>query len=294
MTALWKSRLLAAAMVAAAIAPALLIIGCEDDSSGSSAAPAAPVVLEAGRTLLGGGWVNDWCWVPEDLLRGQIHAMAQAGWDAYIIEMGGAARWDGHSEEEARAVIAECYPVLVDMLADEGMVLLNSVQNDNSGEGKFSDRSPPLSAQAEFSAWLVNLVAAVARPDVVMVQPVAETKTAAGFALEDLCAAVLTNFTLVNNAGSRPDQTPSWAAYDATHPWSIETINGEDLVVGDTSPFIIEVDGDGDMAGWTSPDQVRRAYAACRAAGALFFGLYLFDAGEVPAIDYDTIRGVPE
>lgn len=290
---LFRSRIAAAIMALSAVAPAAWIVGCEDHGSGGTAsAPLERVALESGRTLIGAGWVNDWCWVPSGLLREQVRAMADAGWDAYLIEMGVAARWNGHTEEEVRKVIAERYPELVDMLADEGMILLNSIQNDNAGEGKFDDRSPPLSEQTEFSDWLVGLVAAVGRPDVVMVQPVAETKTDAGFALEDLCAAVLTNFTLVNNAGSRPDEKPFWAAYNATHPWGIESVYAEDIVVNDTTQAIIELDADGNMEGATSPAAVQRFFDKCRSVGAGLAGLYIFSAGDNPEVDYETINGV--
>ena len=288
---LFRSRIAAACMAVLAIAPALWITGCEDGGSSGSGAPSVParVVMEEGRTLRLYGRVNDWPWVEESVLMDEVEALHAAGWDGYLIEMGGAARWDGHAESDARAIIAERYPALVDALADRGMVLINSVQNDNAGKGKYGDRSPPLSGQVGFSTWLVSLVAAVGRPDVVMVQPVAETESAAGFDLEEHCASVLTNFTLINNAGSRPDAKPSWAHYNAAHPWSISGVYREDVVINDTSTAIIEVDATGDMAGPTNPDQVARFLARCEQVGALAAGVYVFNHdGD---IDIATIRG---
>ena len=285
----------AALAIAAALALLSLGSGCDDsDASEGVVYPAPRAVLASGETLLFGGWVDDWCWVPEETLRAQIDAMQDAGWDGYLIEMGGSARWRGHTEEEARAILAERYSVLVDMLAARRMKLLNSIQNDNAGKGKYGDKSPPLSKQTAFSHWLVNLVSAVGRPDVVLVQPVAETESAAGFALEQYCATVLTNFTLVNNAGSRPDERPTWAHYNADHPWSIEKTAREDIVVNDTSTFIRELDANGNMTGATNPDRVMAAYQKCRSLGVKLFGLYLFDAGEQPEIDHATITKMME
>ena len=278
-----------------AVLLAALCAACEDRGGASSGEPVMDrAVLASGETLLFGGWVNDWCWVPEETLRAQIDAMQDAGWDGYLIEMGGSARWRGHTEEEARKVIAERYPELVDMLAARRMKLINSVQNDNAGKGKYGDKSPPLSGQTSFSHWLVGLIAAVGRPDVVLVQPVAETESAAGFALERYCAAVLTNFTLVNNAGSRPESKPAWAHYNADHPWSIEKTSKEDIVISDTSTFIRELDANGNMTGATNPDRVMAAYQKCRSLGVKLFGLYLFDAGEQPEIDNATIKKMME
>lgn len=288
---LFRARLAAACLAVLAISPALWITGCEDGGSESSAsAPSARVVLEEGRMLRLYGRVNDWPWIEESILLDEVAALDRAGWDGYLIEMGGAARWDGHPEAEARAIIGERYPVLVDALGDRGMVLLNSIQNDNAGKGKYGDRSPPLSDQVSFSTWLVSLVAAVGRPDVVMVQPVAETESPAGFDLENYCAAVLTNFTLVNNAGSRPDEKPSWAHYNAAHPWSIAEIYPEDVVINDTSTGIIELDASGDMSGPTNPDQVSRFLDRCEEAGAFASGVYVFS--HTGAIDLATIQGV--
>ena len=288
--ALLRSRIAAACMAVLAIAPALWITGCDDHRTGSaSVQPPARVVLAEGRMLRLYGRVNDWPWIDEAVLLEEVAALDKAGWDGYLVELGGAARWRGHSEEEARALIGERYPVLVDALGDRGMVLLVSLQNDNAGKGKFGDKSPPLSGQVGFSAWLVNLVASVGRPDVAMVQPVAETESDAGYDLERLCASVLTNFTLVNNAGSRPSSKPSWAHYNATHNWSIAKVYAEDIVVNDTSTAIIEVDADGNMDGPTNPDQVARFLARCEQVGALAAGVYVFNHdGD---IDIATIRG---
>ena len=288
--ALLRSRIAAACMAVLAIAPALWITGCDDHRTGSaSVQPPARVVLAEGRMLRLYGRVNDWPWIDEAVLLEEVAALDKAGWDGYLVELGGAARWRGHSEEEARALIGERYPVLVDALGDRGMVLLVSLQNDNAGKGKYGDRSPPLSGQVGFSAWLVNLVASVGRPDVAMVQPVAETESDAGYDLERLCASVLTNFTLVNNAGSRPSSKPSWAHYNATHNWSIAKVYAEDIVVNDTSTAIIEVDADGNMDGPTNPDQVARFLARCEQVGALAAGVYVFNHdGD---IDIATIRG---
>ena len=287
-----RSRIAAACMAVLAIAPALWITGCDDHRTGSaSVQPPARVVLAEGRMLRLYGRVNDWPWIDEAVLMDEVEALHSAGWDGYLVELGGAARWDGHAESDARAIIAERYPALVDALADRGMVLINSVQNDNAGKGKYGDRSPPLSGQVGFSTWLVSLVAAVGRPDVVMVQPVAETESDAGYDLERLCASVLTNFTLVNNAGSRPSSKPSWAHYNATHNWSIAKVYAEDIVVNDTSTAIIEVDADGNMDGPTNPDQVARFFARCEEVGAKAAGVYVF-SHDGP-IDYATIQGVP-
>lgn len=277
------------------IIPAIagFLCSCDDNETSTGVTyPPSRAVLADGETLLFGGWVNDWCWVPEELLRAQLDAMQDAGWDGYLIEMGGSARWRGHTEEEARKVIAERYPELVDMLAARRMKLINSVQNDNAGKGKYGDKSPPLSGQTSFSHWLVGLIAAVGRPDVVLVQPVAETESAAGFALERYCATVLTNFTLVNNAGSRPESKPSWAHYNADHPWSIEKTSKEDIVITDTSTFIRELDSNANMTGATDPARVMAAYQKCRSLGVKAFGLYIFDAGEQPEIDHATITGM--
>ena len=286
-----RSRIVAAIMAVFSIAPAIWISGCVGDGAGSSIyAPPARVVLGEGHMLRLYGRVNDWPWIEESVLLDEVAALDKAGWDGYLIEMGGAARWYGHPENEVRARIAERYPVLVDALADRGMVMLNSIQNDNAGKGKYGDLSPPLAEQVGFSAWLVSLVAAVGRPDVVMVQPVAETESAAGFDLERHCAAVLTNFTLVNNAGSRPNEKPSWAHYNASHPWSIGRVYTEDVVINDTSTGIIELDATGNMDGLTDPARVSSYFARCQQVGALAAGIYLFShAGEV---DLATIQGV--
>ena len=291
---LFRSRIAAACMAVIAVAPALWITGCEDGHSSSQPSTVPQrVVLESGKTLLFGGWVNDWCWVPSSLLREQIDAMADAGWDGYLIEMGGSAKWGDFTEEENRSVISIRYAELVDMLAARGMLLLNSVQNDNAGKGKYGDQSPPLDEQQEFSAFLVNTIDAVGRPDVVMVQPVAETESNGGYALERLCAAVLTDFTLVNNGnGGRPNEKPAWATYNAAHPWGVDSIKAEDIVVGDTRQFIEEMDATGNMTGDTNPAKVQEAYDRCGEEGVGLFGLYLFDAGDNPKVDYATIQGV--
>lgn len=284
-----QSRITAALMALLCLLPGF--IGCGGDDS--PAAPSStPVILCPGDTIAAYGRVNDWPWISADLLHEEICALADNGWRGYLIEMGGSARLGKVSEEAAKSAIGERYPLLVQWCAEEGLTILNSVQNDNAGQGKFGDRSPPLSGQVGFSAWLVGLIASVGRPDVVVVQPVAETQTPAGSDLERLCASVLTNFTLVNNFASRPETKPAWATYNATHPWSIESISEAEIIVGDTSPIIIETDADGNMSGPSSPEQATRFYLACSSAGALFSGLYIF-SHDGP-VDYATIESVGE
>lgn len=290
---LWKSRLVAAMMAVLSILPGLCLIGCEGDSSGSAAESFGPVVLDPSTTLAFYGRAYDWLWVEETVMREEIKALAENGWDGYLIELGASAGLGDVTEAEARERIAERYPMMVDACADEGLFLfVGGVQNDNAGEGKYLSNEPPLSEQTEHSAWLVNLIAAVGRPDVVMVQPCSETKTQAGRDLERLCAQVLTNFTLVSNPnkGEVSADGGKWADYEAMHPWSIDDIVKADIIVGDTSGQIKELDLDGDMDGPCSPSSVYKFLKKCESVGAMLAGVYVFDF--LGPVDYATIEAL--
>jgi len=192
-----------------------------------------------GESWTGYGPVNRW----HDINAGWIGKLARNGIKVAHIEFWGWARyakWDDFETLEKR------YRELVRACRMYGVTLFVSYTNDNTGSGKYGDARVPLSrylADGHID-WGIHLIKKVGK-SFVWIQPVGETQTAAGRAIEEKCMRELAGFPMIYNGGSRPTTCPpNWAGF-AFHPMNTgQSIPANAIVVTDTSPILIELQGD--------------------------------------------------
>lgn len=244
-----------------------------------------PPALAAGKTRTGYGRANCWAGAGKSTLRKDLVACAAAGVDLHTVEMAGWAETSVFGDAKRLADAQALYGWLVGQCRALGLWLLVSIANDNAGSGKYGDRGVGL---ARATADLHALAECVRRngADNVLVQPVAETRTDAGRAFEAHCAALLTGFELVNNAGSRPAGAGAMRHF-AWHPFKVADIAGAPegaLVVSDTGSIVLELGGSLDGPG--NPAALKRYVAAVKARGcpAAVYYAFLRQAHDAAAI----------
>lgn len=253
----------------------LLLIGgfvtcCEDESKDP------PPICE-GETQAWYGRANTWASAGLDALQDDIDACADAGVSGYIIELGGWGATTVFGNDAAKAATETAYAKLVGWCRSRGLWLFVTIGNDNAGFGGYGDSGIPLSAQSDWIEWAINLVRSHGAQNVI-VQPCAETKTAAGFQLEARCAERLDGFTLVcNGNGGRPAQTAPWASFRAWHPLvGTDDYPPDALIISDSGGLTRLLARNGSLDGPGDPDKLRDWVRIIKANGSLVAGYYAF------------------
>lgn len=103
-----------------------------------------------------------------------------------------------------------------------GLMLFVSVTNDNKGSGKYGDDRRGLE---QFRPAITAVLKALKGLmwDGLYIQPVGETQTPAGRAIEAEAVGMFPASHLVRNTGSRPTSGGGWAQLFAFHPASMST-----------------------------------------------------------------------
>ena len=258
-----------------------LVPGCDDGDSDPSPPP-----IREGETQVWYGRVNTWAAAGLDVLRADVAACADSGVTGYMIELETWGDSTMGTDKEVPAATAEAYRNLVGWCRKEGLWLFVSVGNDNAGSGGYGDRGVPLSKVTERLEKLVELIRSRGSRNVI-VQPCAETRTAAGMWIENLCVERLAGFPLAYNGNSgRPGNVPSWASFRAYHPLLGQVFPPDALIISDSGDLIRALSTDGSLGGPGDPDKLRAWVGMVKAAGAPVAGYYAFQhAGhDAPAI----------
>lgn len=170
------------------------------------------------------GRVNDW--KNMTVTRKDIEACVKYKVNGYMIEMAGdipgTTYWKNEWTQSWINSIEKCYKELVKRTRAAGMWLFVSIVNDNMGIKKYGHRGIPLSKVMKQARQLVAIVKKYG-PTGVIVQPVAETQTAAGREFEKYCKTQLKNFKLVNNNDGGQPRGINGMNFRAYHPASINT-----------------------------------------------------------------------
>lgn len=201
-----------------------------------------PPALKRGRTLAGYGRVNAWA-TSEDELLDDIMDCKRFGVDIYHIEFLAWNPYELHGHGDRMEVAKRCYGAAISECRKLGMWLFVSFANSNTGSGKYGDAGIPLSKMGDTIEWAKRVILDEG-PDNVLFQPMAETGGDFNGSLESTLAREFkeAGFLLVNNKGSRPNSKPSWASWNAWHPFGTgDSIPADQIIVSDTGKIIQEL-----------------------------------------------------
>ncbi|MBR4755984.1 MAG: hypothetical protein IK076_03495 [Bacteroidales bacterium] len=228
----------------------LIVMSLPGQTAGTR--PDDPVVK---RTLGFYGRVNHWADDRAEL-RKELRLMGRSGVDGYMIELAGWAEtavWKGdyltRTEKEYRYLLRQC--------RRRGLWLFVSIVNDNMGLGKYGDPGIALEDIPDKAHELMEIVLKEG-PDNVLVQPVAEVRTAAGARFEAECREALSGFLLVHNGGwGFPHSRPEGFFARAVHPPAADFPVPQDaFVISDHGSFIPKLTVDGTFTGDADPDKL--------------------------------------
>ena len=236
------------------------------------------------------GRVNDW----KDLKTTErdIICCFENGLSGYMIEMNGDLPGSsGAKKAWSKSWLKDIetkYAKLVKMTRAAGLWLFVSVVNDNMGKGKYGDTSPKLEkvmAQAQQLAQIIKKNGAGG----VIVQPVAETQTAAGKNFETYCKKELSKFHLVYNGSGGFPKTLNGFEFRAVHPKSTTTTCPKDaFAVSDHGLIIVELAKDGKYDGTVNEKKADTWFnTVFKKCGCRVTGYYAFQRKKH---DKDTIK----
>lgn len=213
---------------AAALCAALLLCGCStirdvvdeyrdwrDSQTNAPAEPAVSMPEFDSRLFAGAGNVNWWTQSNAEV---ELNKLVAAGLPCYAIEAFGWGSTHGYDKPDE---IITALERIVSGCKKRGIVLFVSLTNDNMGQIKHGNTDPR--KLGDFLPQIEKVARWLSANDWpgLYVQPVAETQTDGGRAIEALCQGLFPKDRLVYNGdGGRPRSVSSWAgqaAYHATH-----------------------------------------------------------------------------
>ena len=213
---------------AAALCALLLLCGCStirdavdeyrdwrDSQTNAPAEPAVSMPEFDSRLFAGAGNVNWWAQSNAEV---ELNKLVAAGMPCYAIEAFGWGPTHGYDKPDE---IITALERIVSGCKKRGIVLFVSLTNDNMGQIKHGNTDPR--KLGDFLPQIEKVARWLSANDWpgLYVQPVAETQTDGGRAIEALCQGLFPKDRLVYNGdGGHPRSVPSWAgqaAYHATH-----------------------------------------------------------------------------
>ena len=250
----------------------------------------AQPTIEQGKTQRWYGRVNRWA-LSRSTLKQELDLMQECGVSGYMIEL---ASWARYSQEPWREewikMVKKEYRHLVRECRKRDLWLFVSIVNDNMGKGKYGDTGPALEAVYNYALQLVEIIRQSGTENII-IQPVAETNTEAGRRLEEHCAEVLKDFTLVyNGSGGYPKHCPEGFDFRAVHPSHIvSAVPTDALVISDHGLIIRELSQDGGLESKGNPEKVKLWADKLSRQGVPVVGYYAFKTEE---FDPATIRAL--
>lgn len=199
-------------------------LALEELEETTSTRAAKPTSISYNSKQVWYGRVNDW--KNMSVTRKDIEACVKYKVNGYMIEMSGdipgSSTYKNFWKDAWIKNIETCYKELVKRTRAAGMWLFVSIVNDNIGSGKYGQTGPKLDKVMNQAKKLVAIIKKYGSTGV-LVQPVAETQTAAGRSFDNYCKTQLKGFNLVyNGSGGRPSNLGGMK-FRAYHPASIET-----------------------------------------------------------------------
>ena len=244
-----------------------------------------------GRTLGFYGRVNHWMDSRAEL-RKELRLMEECGVDGYLIEMAGWARMTAWEEPWLQRTGRE-YRFLLRQCRKRGLWLFVSIVNDNMGLKKYGD--PGISLEEIFprAQELIEIVRRCG-PRNVIVQPVAEVRTAAGERFEARCKERLQGFFLVHNGGwGFPKTRPEGFDARAVHPPHEDfPVPDDAFVVSDHGSLIPRLTADGTITGEANPERLTLWLQRLQRQGVPLVGYYAFQRETTDGTAIRTIGAV--
>lgn len=235
--------------------------------------------IQVGATQVWYGRVNAWHY-SRSLWRKEMDALVKHGGAGYMIEL---ASWQTNSKVKwwSEAWLKEISSLYGQIHADakaRGLWLFVSVVNDNMGSGKYGDtREYSVAKCYDMLVRLLDNVIADGASNVV-VQPVAETQTAAGKKFEAYARDRLHRrgfLTCNNGAGGHPTSA-NGMTYFAVHPSKISVNNPSNaFVISDHGQIIRELNG-GPLVGHGNVANIKKWVGINKARGCPVIGYYAF------------------
>ena len=243
-----------------------------------------------GKTQTWYGRVNFWA-KDMSLLKKELNALVKAGCSGYMIEMAGWANSTGDMwTDKWIKEIEKKYTDFIEMCRARGLWAFVSVVNDNLGSGKYGDnRQHTIKSEYAKCQKLVQIVKKVGKDNVV-IQPVAETQTAAGKQFEQYCIKELGGFKLCyNGAGGHPGGAIGSCQFYAVHPSKCSAANpGNAFVISDHGLIIRELNG-GPLVGHGNVAKIKQWKELNAKRGCPVVGYYAF---QVQDFDKDAINAM--
>lgn len=222
------------------------------------------------------------------LLSKELDIMEKYGVSGYIIEMAGASKnkWTDKWVNE----IKTAYEYLLSECRTRNMWLHVSIANDNLGAGKYGDpgKRTVASEMARFKKFCK--IVKDNGPKNVVVQPVAETRTAGGKQFEEYCKQELKGFLTCYNGNSGHPSHTNGMTYYAIHPAKISAKNPNNaLVISDHGQLIRELNIGRALYNHGDPAQIALWVKNNRAIGVPVVGYYAF---EIKDLDENAIKAL--
>lgn len=254
-----------------------------------------PIIV--GKTQTWYGRVNYW-WKNESLWQKEMDALVKYGGSGYMIELAGWRSSVGQEEkwwtDKWVKNQLSLYSKIHDDAKERGLWLFVSIVNDNMGSGKYGDKKQyNIGNTYDKCVKLLEGVIKDGNANVV-VQPVAETQTAAGkkfeaYAKQQLMAKGF--LTCYNGNGGHPSSSNGCNFY-AVHPSKISASNpGNALVISDHGLIIRELNKGGALVAHGEPSKIKKFVETNKKKGCPVVGYYAF---QVQDYDEGTIKALGE
>lgn len=242
--------------------------------------------IQIGATQTWYGRVNTW-WKSSSLWEKEMNAIVKSGGSGYMIELAG---WQSHSAKDwwSESWIKKQLSLYSDIhkaAKKRGLWLFVSIVNDNMGSGKYGDKKQFTVANTYDKC--VKLLEGIVKDGNanVVIQPVAETQTAAGKKFESYAKSQLQAkgfLTCFNGNGGYPSGS-SGCNFFAVHPSKIATPNPSSaLVISDHGLIIRELNQGGSLVAHGDPAKIATFVANNKKKGCPVVGYYAFQVE-----DYD-------
>ena len=251
--------------------------------------------IVVGKTQTWYGRVNTW-WKDQSLWQKEMDCIVNSGGSGYMIELAG---WQSHVAKSpawwSDSWIKKQLGLYSDIHADakkRGLWLFVSIVNDNMGSGKYGDKKQ-YTVENTYNKCVKLLEGVIKDGNAnVVVQPVAETQTAAGKKFEayaKLQLAAKGFMTCYNGNGGHPTSSSGFNFF-AVHPSKISAANPKTaLVISDHGLIIRELNQGSKLVAHGDPNKIKTFVETNKKRGCPVVGYYAFqvedyDEGAIKAL----------